>query len=103
MCDAPSTWRASGWVTFPSRRRAAENGVMGAPGEPNAWVTPSRRSTATAASAAVILGMSPLLTDEVLLSPAGELFGELEQAGMVEATVAAGDEGGDQLGDGTAE
>ena len=50
-------------VMLPRRLNAAYNGLIAAPGIPNAMSTPSRSITRTAASAAVIFGIaaSPLL------------------------------------------
>src|SRR5205085_8863166 len=77
MCEAPSTWRARMWVMLPRALSAEYKGLMAAPGTPNAVVTPSRSSTCTAASMALILGMSLLLAgwegnadrDGAILSP----------------------------------
>src|ERR1700719_17447 len=57
MCDAPSTCRASTWSMPPILRIAAYNGLIAAPGNPNAAVTPSFSSTSTAASIALIFAM----------------------------------------------
>src|SRR5439155_25237387 len=61
MCDAPSTWRARMCVMLPRAFNAEYSGLIAAPGTPNAWVTPSRSSTRTAASIALILDIVLLL------------------------------------------
>src|ERR671937_2867690 len=71
---------------------------MAAPGSPNTWVTPSRRKIATAASAAVIRGISLLLSFS-----SGELADQLEQRRMVQAAVSLRLQRADQLRDHGAE
>src|SRR3954464_6164167 len=99
MCEAPSTCRASVCVIPPSRRMAAYNGLMAAPGRPNTCVTPSRRKIATAASAAVIRGIFLLLS----FVSAGQLADQLEQRRMVQPAVSLRLQRRDQLRDGGAE
>src|SRR6478609_8744063 len=65
MWAAPSTWRARMCVMLPRARNAEYSGFMAAPGTPNAVVTPSRSSTCTAASIALILDIVLLLLDLV--------------------------------------
>src|SRR6478672_9312371 len=72
---------------------------MAAPGSPKTFVTPSRRKIATAASAAVMRGISLLLS---LLAP-GQLGDQLQQRRMVQAAVALRLQRGDELRDGRAE
>src|SRR4051794_21404460 len=103
MCEAPSTWRASTWSIWPLLRSAAYSGLIAAPGTPNAGVTPSFCMIATAASAAAIRAMSLLFLCVGGGVTAGQLECELQQAGVVEAAVAARHESGDELGDGRAE
>src|SRR4051812_31199110 len=104
MCEAPSTWRASTCSIVPVRRIAAEKGLIAAPGTPKGCVTPSRSRMATAASAAVMRAMSALLCGVAAVRPGTGQFGdELQQAGVVEAAVAAGDQRAHQLGDHRAE
>src|ERR1700736_449504 len=57
MCEASSTCRASTWSMPPILRIAAYSGLIAAPGNPNAAVTPSFSSTCTAASIALIFAM----------------------------------------------
>src|SRR5918995_2645757 len=77
---------------------------MAAPGTPKACVTPSRSRMATAASAAVMRAMSALLCGVAAVRPGTGQFGdELQQAGVVEAAVAAGDQRAHQLDDHRAE
>src|SRR5438477_13131689 len=63
MCDAPSTWRARMCAMLPRAFSAEYSGLMAAPGTPNATVTPSRSSTCTAASIALILDICLLLLE----------------------------------------
>src|SRR3954452_10421821 len=65
MWDAPSTCRARTCVMLPRAFSAEYSGLMAAPGTPNAVVTPSRSSTCTAASIALILDIVLLLRDFV--------------------------------------
>src|SRR6266436_4357923 len=57
MCEAPSTWRARKWLIEPRFFKAEYNGLIAAPGTPNAQVTPSFSRTRTAASIARIFAM----------------------------------------------
>src|SRR6266566_864745 len=57
MCEAPSTWRARTWSIPPILRIAAYSGLIAAPGNPNAALTPSFSITSTAASIALIFAM----------------------------------------------
>src|SRR6266404_7270053 len=60
MCEAPSTWRARKWLIEPRFFKAEYNGLIAAPGTPNAQVTPSFSRTRTAASIARIFAISHL-------------------------------------------
>ena len=74
---------------------AAYSGLIAAPGTPNACVTPSFSMIATAASAAVIRAIVALLVVDSARPESS--VDELEQAGVVEAAVAARDQGGHEL------
>src|ERR1700730_9293719 len=75
---------------------------MAAPGSPKARATPSRLRISTAARAAVIRGMG-YSSSVSAGGTAGQLFGQLEQSGVVKGAVTAGDKRGDELGDNRSE